>query len=261
MSLLSRDEVSISLAPRRLGVIRRARGVRNRIVATAEAEVPLAPGGDPSAVLARLASVLADPVWHGAAARVVFADQAWARYAVMPGAAVALDAPTRLAQARLVLADAFGEAVSDWTVTLSDAPPGARCVACATQAGLRRAIEEALAPARLTLRSLQPRLVAAFNAFRRQLPPGDSWFVSLDEDSVAAAQVCDGAWSRIHVGRAAADSAVELGRLRAFGRITSGATPRFFVHAPAWLRRTAAQMPGVEWLDPGDLQLLQRISA
>ncbi len=64
-----RDEVAITLAPRRVALERRRRGLWPRVVAEAELEVPASPFGDPGPVLARLAEALADGAWHGAAAR------------------------------------------------------------------------------------------------------------------------------------------------------------------------------------------------
>jgi hypothetical protein len=260
-----RDEVAIYLAPRRLALVRRRRGLRRRAVAAAEVAVPDGAPGDAGPALARLADVLADPAWHGGAARVVVADDPWARFGVVPWPAARLDAAGRLALARCVLADAFGEGVSDWAVTLADAPPGRPFVACAVPATLRGALEEALAPARLALVSLRPQLVAAFGAWRRRLPP-DGWFVSVTDGSLSAVQLRGGAWDRVHVARLSPDWRVELERLQAFGRLTqaAGEGGRLFVSAPAALRRGAAAGDGIEWLEEGDggpspeLALLER---
>lgn len=253
MSPLWRDEIAIYLAPRKLALVRRARGVKPRVVAATELAVPAGPAGDVGPVLARLAAVLAEPTWHGAAARAVVADHPWARYGIVPWPATRLDAAGRLALARHVLGDTYGEAVADWTVTLADTPPGHPCVACAMPATLRSALEDALAPARLALVSLQPRLVVAFNAWRHQLPADDAWFVSVDDGSLSAVHLSRGAWDRVHMARLSPDWSVELERLLAFGRLTrtAGASGRMFVDAPAWMRRGAGASEGIEWLGEG----------
>jgi hypothetical protein len=271
VSPLWRDEIAVYLAPRKLALVRRARGVKPRVVATTELAVTAGTVGDIGPVLARLADVLTDPTWHGAAARVVVADQRWARYSVVPWPATRLDAAGRLTHARYVLGDAYGEAVADWAVTLADSPPGHSFVACAMPATLRSALEDTLAQARLTLVSLQPRLIVAFNAWRHRLPADDAWFVSLDDGSLSAAHLSNGAWDRVHMARLSPDFCVELERLQAFGRMTraDGELGRMFVDAPAWMRRGAAASAGVEWLEEGDgdgaqaheLALLQRMYA
>jgi hypothetical protein len=271
VSPLWRDEVAIYLAPRKLALVRRARGLRPRVVAATEVAVPAGMVGDIGPVFARLADVLTDPSWHGAAARVVVADHAWARYGIVPWPAAGLDAAGRLTHARYVLGDTLGEAVADWDVTLADTPPGRSYVACAMEGTLRGALLDTLAPARLALVSLQPQLIVAFNAWRHRLPPDDSWFVSVDEGSLAAVHLSGGEWDRVHMARLSSDWNVALERLQTFSRLTraAGALGRMFVDAPPWMRRGAAASPGIEWLQEGagdgsqahELALLQRIYA
>jgi hypothetical protein len=267
VSPLWRDEVAIYLAPRKLALVRRNRGLRPGVVAATEVAVPAGAFGDSGPVLARLAAVLAEPTWQGAAARAVVADS-WARYGIVPWAP-RIDAAGRLTQARYVLGDAYGEAVADWAVTMADTPPGRPCVACAMPATIRGGLEEALAPARLALVSLQPRLIVAFNAWRHRLPLDDTWFVSVDDESLSAVHVAGGAWDRVHMARLSRDWGVELERLRAFARVTraAGALGRMFVDAPGSMRRGAAASEGIEWLEEAggaqahEIALLERMHA
>jgi hypothetical protein len=253
VSLPWRDDVAIYLAPHRLALVRRAGGLRRRVVAEAEVAVPLGDAGDPGPALARLAELVAGRAWRGAAARAVVADHPWARYAVVPWPATRLDAAGRLAHARYVLGDTYGEGVADWTVTLADTPPGLPYVACATPPALRAALEDALAPARIRLVSLQPQLVAAFNAWRRRLPAGDAWFVSVGDGFLSAVYLRRGAWERVLTARLPPDWGAELERLQALARVTwgAGAPGRMLVDAPAWMGRAAAPGAGIEWLEQG----------
>lgn len=271
MSPLWRDEVAIYLSPRKLALVRRARGVKPRVVAATALAVPAGTVTDVGPVLARLADVLAEPTWHGAAVRVVMADHPWARYCIVPWPETRLDADGRLTQARYAIGDTFGEAVADWVVTLADTPPGRSYVACAMPATLRGALEDTLAPARLTLVSLQPQLIVAFNAWRHLLPDDDAWFVSVDDGSLSAVHLSAGSWDRVHMARLSPEWNVELERLQAFGKLTraGGSPSRIFVDAPAWMRRGAAASAGIEWLEEGggdgaeahELVLLRRVCA
>ena len=270
MSPLWRDEIGIYLAPRKLAVVRRARGVRPRIVAATELAVPAGTFGDVGPALARLADVLTEPTWHAAPARVVVADP-WARYGIVPWPTARLDSAGRLTHARYVLGDTYGETVADWAVALADTPPGLSYVACAMPPTLRGALEDTLAPAQLTLVSLQPQLVVAFNAWRHRLPADDAWFVSMDDGALSAVHLSGGAWDRVHMARLSPDWRVELERLEAFCRLTrsTGAAGRMFVDAPLWMRQAAAPSAGIEWLEEGpgeagqahQLALLQRMYA
>lgn len=269
MSPRWRDEVAIYLAPRKLALVRRSRGLRPRVVAETEVGVPAGSSGHIGPVLARLAEVLAEPTWHGAAARAVVADHPWARYGVVPWPATRLDAAGRLTHARYVLGDTYGDTVADWAVSLADAPPGHPSVACAMPAALRGALQDALAPARLALLSLQPQLVVAFNLWRHRLPADGTWFVRVDDGSLSAVHLSNGAWDRVHTARLSPDWSVELERLRAFVRLTraAGVQDHMYVDAPVRMRRAAAASEGFEWLEEGDgaraheLALLQGMCA
>ncbi|HUO94936.1 MAG TPA: hypothetical protein VMT92_01780 [Steroidobacteraceae bacterium] len=271
MSPLWRDEVAIFLGPRKIAVARRERGLRPRVIAATDVAVPGGHFGDLRPTFARLAELLQEPTWQDAAARVVVADP-WARYGVVPWPSTRLDAEGRLTHARYVLTDAFGDGLNDWAVTLADTPPGHAYVACAMPGQLRTALEDVLPAARLTLASLQPQLVVAFNAWRHRLPGDDTWFVSLDDGSLSAVHLSRGSWDRVHMARLSSDWMVELERLAAFGKLTraAGAVNRMFIDAPIWMRHNAVPSgTELEWLDAvsGDgtqaheLALLQRVYA
>jgi hypothetical protein len=267
VSLRFRDEVAVYVAPRKLALVRRSRGLRSRVVESAE--VVVAAGVD--GVFARLAEIVAAPEWQNAVARVVVSDHPWACYGVVEWPKVRLDAAARLAHARYVLGDTYGEAVADWTVTLADNPPGRPSVACAVQPTLCASLEAALTPARLQLVSLQPRLIVAFNHWRSQLPSDDAWFVSMDEWSLSAVHVKNRGWDRVYMARLSSDFQAELERLKSFARLTkaAGAQGRMFVDAPIWMRGGASSNAEIEWLEgtPGEggqaheMALLQRLSA
>ena len=270
MSPLWRDEVAVYVATRKLALVRRARGLRPRVVAATEVAVPAGAAGDVGAMCARLADVLGESTWQAAAARVVVSDP-WVRYGIVPWPGARLDAAGRLTHARYVLGDTYGDAVSEWAISLADCPPGRSYVACAMPGALQRSLEETLAPARLELRSLQPQLVVAFNAWRHRLPPEGGWFVSVDDGSLSALHLCRGAWDRVHMARLSDDWCAELARLQAFARLTqaAGEAGQMLVDAPAWMRRGVAPGQGIEWLEDGpggeaqahELALLGRIYA
>ena len=271
MSPLWRDEIAIYLAPRKIALAKREKGLRPQVGAATEIAVPNGHFSDIRPTFAKLAEVLCEPTWQDATVRVVMADP-WARYGIVPWPKTRLDVAGRLTHARYVLSDTFGEGVADWNVTLADTPPGHAYVACAMPGDIRSALDEALLPARLKLISLQPQLVVAFNAWRHRLPADDTWFVSLDDGSLSAVHLTHGAWDRVHMARLSADWTVELERLQAFGRLTRSASGvgRMFVDAPVWMRRGATLTgTGLEWLeDDGnagnqahELALLQRVYA
>ena len=269
MSPLWRDELAIYLAPRKIALARRPRGLRPRVSVAAEVAVPDGSIADNAPALAKLAEVLNEPTWHDASVRVVIADP-WARFAIVPAATSRLDAQGHQAHARYLLGDTYGDGLADWSVALEDRAPGRMSVACAMPAALKPALDDLLAPHGLKLTSMQPQLVVAYNAWRHQLPRDDAWFVTLEDGWLSAVHVARGAWDRVHMARLSNDPRIELERLQAFGRLTRAGGGRMFVEAPLWLRERAKRTGSdIEWLEaddanggpPHELALLLRANA
>jgi hypothetical protein len=251
VSPLWRDEVAIYLAPRRVALARRARGLRPRTVADTEFAVS-GSCSDFEPTLTRLEEVLGEPMWRDAAVRVIVADS-WVRYGIVPWPTTHLATDGRISYARYVMAQSYGDTVSDWHLSLSDTPPGRSYVACAMPAPLRTRLLAALIGANLKLTSLQPQLVVAFNAWRERLPADDAWFVSIDDGSLAAVHLSEGRWDRVHTARISQDWLLELERLRAFGRLqgADGSSGRMLLDAPSWMRHVHSDSStSLSWLEP-----------
>jgi len=93
----------------------------------------------------------------------------------------------------------------------------------------------------------------------------------VDTGTLAAVQVVNGDWRRVHTVRLSSDWTVELQRLRAFGRYTEtniGSAP-LFIDAPISMRADGRRaLPELEWLEPDGsqegmpmLNLLRRVVA
>lgn len=267
MSPLWRDEVGAYLSPHRLCLVRMKRGARPTPVAEHEQRFETVKDSW-AAPLEALAAMLAQAPWGGARTRVVIADH-WVRYAIVPYVAALSSAEERLAHGRQLLAGLYGEAVAGWDVRISEAPPQASRVACAVPVELIAALRSACAAHGGTLQSLQPQLVAAFEAWRHCLPASNGWFVSIEQGSLAAARLGRYGWERVHGVRIGADWLRELKRLQTFGRLASN-TPeegQVYVDAPhAWREvaagtAAAADASGLKWLEEpnGPMTTLQRL--
>ncbi len=257
MSRLWPDELGVHLSPRRLCVVRTRRGLRRRVVREHVQPVEPGGGGGWEGALAALEAQFASPGWAGVGVRAVVSDH-WVRYAVVPYAAELSNAEEREAHARELLASAYGDAVSGWSLCVSDAPPGAARIACAMPGALLAALGEACARARAKLRSVQPQLIAAHNRWRDVIPADDAWFVTIDEGSLAAARMRGAGFDRVHAVRIGADWVRELKRLQTFGRLanSSGSDGRVYVDAPfAWRTLGATMGSDLEWLEHGSPRL------
>ncbi|MGH8131847.1 MAG: hypothetical protein ACRETG_07630 [Steroidobacteraceae bacterium] len=268
MSPLWRDEVGAYLSPHRLCLVRMKRGVKPKPAAEYEQRFASTRTDSWSAALEAFALMLGQPPWGGARTRVVIADH-WARYAIVPWVAALSSAHERLAHGRQLLTSLYGEAVAAWDVHISEAPPQATRVACAVPGELIAGVSAACAAHGSALLSLQPQLVAAYEAWRHCLPRANAWFVSVEQGSLAAARLDRHGWARVHGVRIGADWIRELKRLQTFGRLASN-TPeegQVYVDAPhAWREVAAAtasatDASGLQWLEEpnGPMTTLQRL--
>jgi hypothetical protein len=243
--------VGIHLAQRRVCLVRIRRGMRPTLAAAIDHAEPLAPAGWQGA-LALLEQRMAEGTWSDARLRVVIADH-WVRYAVVPWSDALSSAGERLAHARELMAGVFGADMSDWTLSLSEAPPGASRLASAIPTGLLQALREFSVRHGQKLASVQPQLIASYNTWRHILPATEAaWFVTVAPGSLAALRLCGDGIDRVHAVRIGLDWARELKRLQTFGRLASAspADGRVFVDLPVALSALRPETStGLEWLE------------
>jgi len=251
VSPLWRDEVGIYLAQRRVCLVRIRRGMKPTLAAD---EVTVDPGAAPGwdGALGMLERRLAEPTWGDARVRVVIADH-WVRYSVVPWSDALTSTAERLAHARELMAGVFGAEMSEWTVSLSETPPGSSCLASAVPTALLQGLKDSALSHGLKLASVQPQLIAAYNTWRHVLPAAEAaWFVTVEEGSLAALRMCGAGIDRVHAVRIGSDWARELKRLQTFGRLASAspADGRVYVDLPSALRALRPQTSAdLEWLD------------
>jgi hypothetical protein len=251
VSPLWRDEVGVYLAQRRVCLVRIQRGIRPAFARGEDhLDTQSGPGWENAAAL--LEQRLAEGAWSDAHARIVIADQ-WVRFAVVPWSDALSSAAERLAHARELMGGIFGDAMRDWTVSLSEAPPGALRLASAMPTALLESLRQLTARHGQKLVSVQPQLIAAYNSWRHRLPDAaTAWFVTVEAGSLAALRMCPEGIDRVHAVRIGLDWARELKRLQTFGRLAtaSPADGRVYVDLPDALRALRPDMSAdLEWLD------------
>ena len=167
-------------------------------------------------------------------------------------------------RARL-LAGAYGDAVSDWEVRLSEVPPGSPRVACTIP---RRCSRAYVRFARTRMSGWLPcnlNSSVAYENWRHRLPAAGGWFVSVEETTLAAARIGRDGWDRVYSVRIGSDWPRELKRLQTFGRLvnTSSDEGQVFVDAPqAWRAVAGAAGQDLQWLEEesGPQTTLQRLA-
>jgi hypothetical protein len=232
-------------------MVRVKRGIKASFAGEHEQSVESQPAGDWAASLAAADAQLAKDDWKGAVLRIVLAD-CWVRYVVVPWSAEVASADERLAHARQLLASTYGDAVSGWTVRLSDAPPHCARVACTAPTELLDAVRDLCAKHKAKLASLQPQLIAAHENWRHCLPASGAWFVTVGDGTLAAARLTASGWDRVHSVRIGNDWARDLNRLQTFGRLAS-VNPeegKVYVDAPqAWREVAGPAGRDLFWLE------------
>lgn len=263
MSLSWRDEIGVHLSPSRVVMIRVPRGFRKPPVA--QHELAVAHGGfnEWAGPLAVLDKMLEQGQWQGAPTRVVLAD-CWVKYALVPWNAGLTSAAEQISHARQVLVRLYGNAVSEWSTCLSDAPPGQARVSCAMPVDLLNTLRDIHARHAMKLLSLQPQLLVAYSNWRAQLPASGAWFVTVGEGTLAAARLGERTWDRIHNVRIGSDWTRELKRLQVFGRLASARPEegQVYVDAPvAWREVAGTAGADLHWLegDSGGRTTLQQL--
>jgi hypothetical protein len=251
VSLSWRDEIGIHLSPGHVLMIRVRRGFRHEVEATHEHTIVCGDFNDWTAPLGVLDHLLERPEWRHARTRVVLAD-CWVRYAVVPWTSELRSSEEQVSHARQVLVRLYGNAMSDWRVCLSQAPPGCARVACAMPEHLLAAAHDVHSRHGMRLTSLQPQLLAAYNNWRRRLPASGAWFVTIGEGTLAAARLGSKAWDRIHNVRIGSDWTKDLKRLQVFGRLASSRPDegQVYVDAPAaWREVAGSTAKDLHWLE------------
>jgi hypothetical protein len=226
------------------------RGIRPTLAAEVNHADPGAAAGWEGA-LTLLEQQMNEGTWSDARVRIVLADQ-WVRYCVVPWTDALSSNAERLAHARELMSGIFGAEMSDWTVSLSETPPGSPRLASALPMALLQALRDSALRHGQKLVSVQPQLIAAYNSWRHVLPAAAAaWFVTVEEGSLAALRMCGEGIDRVHAVRIGLDWARELNRLQTFGRLASASPTdgRVYVDLPAALRTLRPGSADLEWLD------------
>ncbi len=162
---LWRDQVRIALSPRRVAAVRLARGltpriVQHKVVACGDVadERPWAPA------IEALREVLALPGMAQTDAVVILSNH-FVRHLLLPWNPAVVTAEEDIAFARARFGQVFGPGAESWAIRVSGAKAGTARVVSAVEQPLLDAVTALTSNARLNVRSIQPHLMAAFNAW------------------------------------------------------------------------------------------------
>lgn len=194
----------------------------------------------------RLATLLAEHAVRGAQLRVLLSAR-YSRFCLVPRSD-AISHPRELdAYARACFENLYGQPLDDWRIVLSPEPAGAARIATALPEALLQRLQALGRESHLSLRSVQPYLMAAYNRCSAQLEQGDFLFVWPNR---AAACCCwlPGAWQQV-LAQGCADSDQALQALiERTCELYGEHLPRVYLHAPG--RGDVPQLAAVQLCQP-----------
>lgn len=134
------------------------------------------------------------------AATVVLSNQ-FLRYALVPWQAGLADSQEDLSYTRHCFTKVYGKAALQWEVRLSHQAAEKPRLAGGVDAELLEGLRSMFARPGITLRSIQPHLMAAFNDARGRLRQRSAWLALLEPGHLCLALLRDGHWSRVRSQR------------------------------------------------------------
>lgn len=198
MSPLWRDQIRVVLCPQQVTLMRLARGWTPRVAGMSTVTCDTAkPGEAPwRSALAALESALPEFGKRRADAVVVLSNH-FVRYALVMHNRQISSADEEQALVRHSFARIYGDTADRWALRLSDAggDEGLR-VASAVDQELQEALRALFQTSKLTLCSIQPFFMAAFNQWCHQFK-GSAWFALVEPGRLCLARFQNNQWHSI----------------------------------------------------------------
>jgi hypothetical protein len=193
VSLLWRKKITITLSPTQVEVVHRFRRLHSVV------EEPLILPCSPTCTDPNWRSALeALRTWLAAAPRTstdthIVLSNHFVRYLLIPWKPDLITQQERLAFARARFIQVFGDVADTWVLKLSGVKSTAAAVASAVDQALLDSLNTAMANSALRLRSIQPGLMAAFNA-RLRGTGGSEWMVVAEPGRLVVGLLSRGEW-------------------------------------------------------------------
>lgn len=261
MSPLLRKELRIVLYPDHLALASIDReftrhGLSFRLLAKELVTDVAVEAGEPpwSGVLQALARLLPGQARRRLKATVVLSNH-FMRYTLLPWSADLGGEAEELAVARHCFRNAYGEAADQWEMRISPGQAGVPILASAVDRRLPDALRAVFDDAGVALDSIQPHLMAAYNACRVRIRGRCAWFAVVERGNLCLALLQHEHWAGLRSMRLGEDWQSELPHILEREAILADcgqATGEMFLWAPEF---DAVVWPGntrwrVRKLDP-----------
>lgn len=203
MSLSLRDECRIVLRPDCVVLARLRHELTYRGVMShtqAERVVPCEPPADEKmpweGALKALEVVLPGFAGHRSYATVILSNH-FMRYTLVPWSDALNDEAEEIAYARHSFGERYGSDAREWDLRIDPGRAGMPQLACAVDARLPESLRKLFGRQEVSLRSIQPHLMVAYNASHALLRGQSAWLALVERGNLCLALLQKGQWSWI----------------------------------------------------------------
>lgn len=203
MLRLWRDQVRIALCPDRVITLHSKTGLRPRIVAKHIHKYSESETGW-HAAMPILKTALENSAWQNAEATLIISNH-YTRFLLLPWNAVSLTEAEKITLLQHRFDEVYGGASASWELRLHSGSFGSASLASGMDQDLLTQAKGIFDAASLRLKSVQPYLMTAFNACRKELNNEKTWLVVVEEGMFCIALLHDGQWKRIRSRQTGSD--------------------------------------------------------
>lgn len=127
-------------------------------------------------------------------ATVIISNQ-FMRYALIPWNEALSDDKEEMIFARHSFKEMYGGDADSWELRINQGSAGVAQMACAVDARLLTELRGLLSRLGISMRSIQPHLMTAYNSCRAILRDRSAWLVLIEQDNLCFALLQEGQWS------------------------------------------------------------------
>ena len=204
-NLVSTNQLLVFLGADDVAVIHQSQGLRNRVIDQKQVTFPVsiegikieAPVWQQSTIqLERLLSAM--QLQPGTRLTITLASE-FVRYLSLPALQIRMNATEKLAYIAAAYQDVYGDVVNDWEINCHDAPASETTLAAAIDNKLLAELSQIALKHGLTLNSVQPYLMRAFNALAKQIGLATGYFVIVESKRLLLINLQDGKYQHLRV--------------------------------------------------------------
>lgn len=205
------DELSVEMTPGKLVLVRfgwkfGGRGLVKYIAAKSVVDCPPAKNGEPSwtAAISTIKSMLPELALRKSVASIILSNH-FVHYTLVPWSDTLNSAAEEQAYARHCFKQLYGADADNWELRLSPDRVEQPQIASAVDKQLLASLHDAFAQNGIKIKSIKPRLMAAYNNCRHALNSSSGWFALYEVGSLCLALLQDGNWCSVRTFRTGQD--------------------------------------------------------